>query len=48
MKTSLHVSLATFEEGALRFRVSTVAPDGTGRIFYEISNATPNKGAEKQ
>ena len=27
---------ATFSDGALRFTVSTVAPNGTGRIYYEI------------
>ena len=27
---------ATFEDGVLRFRVSTRAPDGSGRIYYEI------------
>jgi hypothetical protein len=41
---------ATFEDGALRFRVSTVAPDGTGRIFYEMTNSPTQQeqGAEKQ
>ena len=27
---------ATFSDGALRFTVSTMAPDGTGRIYYEV------------
>ena len=27
---------ATFSDGALRFTVSTMAPNGTGRIYYEI------------